>query len=100
MVVPQIRREPIVPSQSISSSASTAVGIFEQVNTETGYYYHQDTMRDNSFFNDDENTRLLKRTDEIRDAIEESNIRTNNEMRKMALGLRNELEDVKRRLTE
>jgi hypothetical protein len=83
-------------SSSLASSAS--VGIFEQVQTETGYFYHHDTIRDDSLFNEEENTRLIKKTDEIRDAIEESATRANNEMRKIALSLQNELEDIKRRL--
>lgn len=87
---------------SLSSSASSAkaIGIFEQVKTETGYYYHQDITRDDSLFNEEENTRLLRKTDDIRDAVEESVIRTNNEIRKAALSLQNELEDIKRRLMQ
>ncbi len=94
---PQARREGIIHPQSESSSTAT-IGIFEQVYTETGYFYHHDTTRNDSLFNEEEHTRLLKRTDEIRDAIEESAIRTNNEMRKIALSLQNELEDIKRKL--
>ena len=86
--------------QPTSSMASSSVGLFEQVNLETGYYYHRDTTRDRSLFNEDENTRLLRRTDEIRDLVEDVNTRTNNEMRKIATGLQNELEDIKRRLTD
>jgi len=97
-LIPQARRENVVIPRSISSSSSTAVGIFEQVHTETGYFFHHDTARDDTLFNEEENTRLLKKTDEIRDTIEESGLRTNNEMRKMALSLQNELEDIKRKL--
>jgi hypothetical protein len=99
-ITPLSRREGLVcpQSKSSSSSSSTTVGKFEQVYTETGYFYHHDTTRDDSLFNEEDNTRLLKKTDEIRDAIEESGIRTNNEMRKVTLSLQNELEDIKRRL--
>ena len=86
--------------QLTSSMASSSVGLFEQVNTETGYYYHRDTTRNHSFFNEEGNTRLLRRTDEIRDLIEDVNTRTNNELRKIATGLQNELEDIKRRLMD
>ncbi|CAF0925491.1 unnamed protein product [Adineta steineri] len=99
-LAPLTRREGVAFPQSISSSSSTTMGIFEQVHTETGYFYHHDTTRDDSLFNDEENTRLIKKTDELRDAIEESGIRTNNELRKMTLSLQNELEDIKRRLTQ
>jgi hypothetical protein len=99
-ISPLNRREGLICPQSTASSstASTTVGIFEQVHTETGYYYHHDTTRDDSLFKEDDNTRLLKKTDEIRDAIEESGTRTNNEMRKVTSSLQNELEDIKRRL--
>jgi hypothetical protein len=100
-VIPQARRENVLiprSNSSSSSSAAAAAGIFEQVHTETGYFYHHDTARNDSLFKEEENTRLLKKTDEIRDMIEESGSRTNNEMRKMALSLQNELEDIKRRL--
>lgn len=92
------RREGFTFSRSISSSSSNTAGLFEEVHTETGYYYHHDTTRDDSLFNDEENTRLLKKTDEIRDVVEDSGARTNNELRKVALSLQNELEDIKRRL--
>jgi hypothetical protein len=82
-----------------SSSQITTAGIFDQVITETGYYYQHETMRNDSYFDEHENTRLLRRTDEIRDLIEEANIRSNNELRKIAVELQTELEDVKRRLT-
>jgi hypothetical protein len=72
----------------------------EQVHTETGYFYHHDITRDSSLFNEEENTRLFKKMDEIRDTIEESAIRTNNEMRKVAISLRNELEEIKRKLIQ
>ncbi|UJR32325.1 hypothetical protein I4U23_019789 [Adineta vaga] len=94
------RRDGLILPQSISSSSAPAVGVFEQVHTETGYFYHHDTTRDDSLFNEEENTRLVRKTEEIRDAIEESGTRTYNEMRKMALSLQNELEDIKRRLTQ
>jgi hypothetical protein len=98
-LTPRSRREGVVfPQSSSSSSSTTTVGIFEQVYTETGYFYHHDITRDDSLFNEEEHTRLLKKTDEIRDAIEESGIRTNNEMRKVISSLQNELEDIKRRL--
>ncbi|CAF3261536.1 unnamed protein product, partial [Rotaria sp. Silwood2] len=96
---PLKRREPIIFHQSISSSLGN-IGIFEQIQTETGYYYHQDITRNDSLFNEEEHTRLVRKTDDIRDAIEESGIRTNNEMRKLALSLQNELEDIKRRLIQ
>ena len=97
-LTPLTRREGIsLPQPSGSTSTS---GLFEQVQTETGYYFHHDTTRDDSLFNEEENTRLVKKTDEIRDAIEESGTRTYNEMRKMALSLQNELEDIKRRLAQ
>ena len=100
-LAPLARREGIsLPQPSVSSSSSAGVGVFEQVHTETGYYYHHDTTRDDSLFNEEENTRLLRKTEEIRDAIEESGTRTYNEMRKMALSLQNELEDIKRRLAQ
>jgi hypothetical protein len=83
-----------------SSVATSSAGLLEQVTTETGYYYHRDTTRDRSLFNEEESTRLLRRTDEIRDLIEDVNTRTNNELRKMATGLQSELEDIKRRLTD
>jgi hypothetical protein len=94
------RRDGVLFPQSMSSSSTTTMGIFEQVHTETGYFYHHDTTRDDSLFNEEENTRLIRKTDEIRDTIEESGSRTNNEMRKMALSLQNELEDIKRRLIQ
>jgi hypothetical protein len=92
------RTEPVIFSQSISSTSTT--GIFEQVYTETGYYCHHDITRDDSLFDEEENTRLLKKTDEIRDAVEESAIRTNNEIRKIALSLQSEMEDIKRKLIQ
>lgn len=92
------RREAVVYSPSVSSPSPITTGIFEQVQTETGYYYHQDITRNDRLFDEDENTRLLRKTEDIRDTVEESAIRTNNEIRKIALALQNELEDIKRRL--
>ncbi|CAF3155589.1 unnamed protein product [Rotaria socialis] len=97
-ISPQKRRGAAMHTQSIVSTSPTPMGIFEQIQTETGYYYHQDVTRNDSLFNEDENTRLIRKTDDIRDAVEESGIRTNNEIRKIALSLQNELEDIKRRL--
>lgn len=92
----------VSPTQTSSSSSSskTSIGVFEEVNTEIGYFYYDDddSVRDDSLFTEDENTRLLKKTDEIRDLIEESVIKANNESRKVALSLLNELQDIKRRL--
>lgn len=100
-LTPLVRREGIsIPQPSASASTSATMGLFEQVFTETGYYFHHDTTRDDSLFNEEENTRLVRKTEEIRDAIEESGTRTYNEMRKMALSLQNELEDIKRRLAQ
>ena len=95
-----LKGERLALPQPLSSMASASVGLFEQVTTETGYYYRRDMTRDRSLFNEEESTRLLRRTDEIRDLIEEVNTRTNNELRKIATGLRSELEDIKRRLTD
>ncbi len=72
--------------------------VFDQVHPETGFYVHRSIVQNDSLFNEDDNTRLLKKTDEVRDALEESAVRTNNELRKVALDLQNELEDIKRRL--
>lgn len=94
------RREGFTFSRSISTSSSATAGLYDEVHTETGYYYHHDVTRNDSLFNEEENTRLLKKTDEIRDVVEESGARTNNELRKVALSLQNELEDIKRRLMQ
>ncbi|CAF3350731.1 unnamed protein product, partial [Rotaria sp. Silwood2] len=97
------KRKPVISHPSVSSSSSsssTVIGIFEQIQTETGYYYHQNTTRDDSLFNEEQSTRFLKKIDDVRDTIEESGIRTNNEIRKIALDLQNELEDIKRKLIE
>ena len=82
----------------MSSASSTIASFYKEVYPETGYYYNRDTTRNDSLFNDEDNRRLLKKTDEVRDAVEESGARTNNELRKVALSLQNELEDIKRRL--
>ncbi|CAF1531783.1 unnamed protein product, partial [Adineta steineri] len=39
-------------------------------------------------------------SDEIKETLEESTTKTNNELRKIALDLQNELEDIKRKLTK
>ena len=95
---PRSRREGLGFSRSMSNASSTTASLYEEVHPETGYYYHRDTTRNDSLFNDEDNRRLLKKTDEVRDAVEESGARTNNELRKVALSLQNELEDIKRRL--
>ncbi len=77
---------------------SPIFGVYDQINPETGFYVHQHTVQNESLFNEDDNTRLSKKTDEIRDALEESTIRTNNDLRKIATDLQNELEDIKRQL--
>jgi hypothetical protein len=99
-LITQIKHEPTLFQRSTSAASTGSIGIFDEVQTETGYFYHHDTVRDDSLFNEDENTRLIKKTDEIRDAIEESGTRANIELRKIALSLQNELEDIKRRLIQ
>ncbi|CAF1358986.1 unnamed protein product [Rotaria sp. Silwood1] len=99
LVTPRKNRERIRGHRSVSSS-STTIGIFEQVETETGYYYHEDTTHDDSLFKEEQSAHFLKKTDDLRDTIEETGIRSNNEIRKMASSLQKELEDIKRRLME
>lgn len=99
-LIPRIRRDGVLFDQSIPSASTGNTGLFEKVVTETGYFHHHDTARDDTLFNEEEHKRLLKKTDEIRDTIEESGIRTNHELRKVALSLQNELEDIKRRLIQ
>ena len=70
----------------------------DQVYIETGFYMHRRTVQDDSIFKEDENIRLSRKTDELRDSIEESTVRTNIELRKIALDLQNESEDIKRQL--
>ena len=70
----------------------------QQVYPQTGFYIHHRTVRNPSLFYGEENTILLKKSDEVKDIVEESSTRTNNELRKLALNLQNELEDIKRRL--
>ncbi len=77
---------------------SPTFDLFDQIHPETGFYVHQHTVQNDSLFNEDDNTRLSKKTDEIRDALEESTIRTNNDLRKIVTNLQNELEDIKRQL--
>lgn len=98
-LTPERTDRTILP-HSVSSLSSNTVGIFDQVITETGYYYHRNTTRDHNLFIEEANVRLLKRTEELKDLIEESNSRTNNEMRKIALALQNELKDIQRRLSQ
>jgi len=94
-LVTGVRRQQNMARSSLSSSTDG----FDQVHPETGFYIHRRTIKNNSlFYDDDENIRLSKKTDEIRDALDESTLRINNELRKVALDLQNELEDIKRRL--
>ena len=82
-----------------SSTASTNnVGTIEEVKTQTGYYYHdhEDDGQDQNAFQDDEQNRLIRRTDEIRDLIEESTTRIHSEIRKVVVEIQDELEDIKR----
>jgi hypothetical protein len=83
--------------QNIVHSSSSSIN---EIYPETGFYIHRRTIGDlNSLFNDDDdNNRLTKKTDEIKDTLDESTLRINNELRKIALDLQNELEDIKRRL--
>ncbi len=95
--VTRARREQDLVQQS---SLFPRSDVFDQVHPETGFYVHRYTVQNDSLFNEDDSTRSLKKTDEVRDALEESAVRTNNELRKVALDLQNELEDVKRRLIQ
>ncbi|CAF3890334.1 unnamed protein product [Adineta steineri] len=73
---------------------------FEQVRPQTGYYVLYQTVRNTSLYHEDENMILSRKNDEIKDTLEESTTKTNNELRKIALDLQNELEDIKRKLTK
>ncbi|CAF1472108.1 unnamed protein product [Adineta steineri] len=73
---------------------------FEQVRPQTGYYVHHQTVQNTSLYHEDENMILARKNDEIKDALEESTTKINNELRKIALDLQNELEDIKRKLTK
>ncbi len=95
--VTRARREQDLVQQS---SLFPRSDVFDQVHPETGFYVHRYTVQNDSLFNEDDSTRSLKKTDEVRDALEESAVRTNNELRKVALDLQNELEDIKRRLVQ
>lgn len=87
----------IMPEWSLLSQTSNA-GLLEQVDTETGFYYsdYRNTHDDRKLFQDDDQTCLLKRTDELRDLIEESNSRIHSEIKKVALSIQTELEDMKK----
>ncbi|UJR20085.1 hypothetical protein I4U23_023217 [Adineta vaga] len=80
-------------------SAISRPRIFEQVHPQMAFYIHCQAARNTCLSHTDETMILSKTNDEIRDTLEESVIRTNNELRKIALNLQNELEDIKRRIT-
>jgi hypothetical protein len=87
-----------IRSYPVNTSHSSVSGVLDQIFPEAGFYVHQRTGPYDLLYQEDENTRLSKKTDEIRDVLEESTTRSNNELRKIALNLQNELEDIKRRL--
>ncbi|CAF1441297.1 unnamed protein product, partial [Didymodactylos carnosus] len=93
----QVNMPPSVYTWSIPRMNGTDTGR-ESVHCETGYYRHTVNIRDDTLFKDNETVRLMKKTDEVKEVLEESAIRTNNELRKFALALQMEIEDMLKRL--
>lgn len=92
-----MRSYPVRIPHHIGTSQNSFNGI-DEIYPETGFYIHNKTLQNNFLFETDENTRLSNETNDLKDVLEESNIRVNNELRKAVLILQNELEDIKRQL--
>ncbi|CAF0993111.1 unnamed protein product [Didymodactylos carnosus] len=73
----------------------------ETVTCEVGYYRHRSKMEkmyNETLFEENDHQKWLKKTDELKECLEDSTLRTHNELRKLTVELQTDFEDIKRRL--
>lgn len=82
---------------SIRSSKHTTK---EHVTCEVGYYRHHIDRAGEPLLQENDHTRLMRKTDELRDVFEKANTRIHNELRKLTLSLQSDFDEIKKNLLE
>lgn len=72
----------------------------EYVTCEVGYYRHHLDRAGEPLLQENDSTRLMHKTDELRDVFEKANSRIHNELRKLTLSLQSDFDEIKRKLLE
>ncbi|CAF0923120.1 unnamed protein product [Adineta steineri] len=83
-----------------SSRSSKHHSTREFVTCEIGYYRHHIDRAGEPLLQENDHTRLMRKTDELRDVFEKANARVHNELRKLTMSLQSDFDEIKRKLLE
>ncbi len=72
----------------------------EFVTCEVGYYRHHIDRAGEPLLQENDHTRLMHKTDELRDVFEKANARVHHELRKLTTTLQSDFDEIKRKLLE
>lgn len=72
----------------------------EFVTCEVGYYRHHIDRAGEPLLQENDHTRLMRKTDELRDVFEKANSRVHHELRKLTMSLQSDFDEIKRKLLE
>ena len=72
----------------------------EYVTCEVGYYRQHIDRAGEPLLQENDHTRLMRKTDELRDVFEKANARVHHELRKLTMSLQSDFDEIKRKLLE
>lgn len=72
----------------------------EYVTCEVGYYRHHMDRAGEPLLQENDQVRLMRKTDELRDVFEKANARIHHELRKLTMSLQSDFDEIKRKLLE
>ncbi|CAF1138233.1 unnamed protein product, partial [Adineta ricciae] len=72
----------------------------EFVTCEVGYYRHHIDRAGEPLLQENDHTRLMRKTDELRDVFEKANARVHHELRKLTMSFQSDFDEIKRKLLE
>ena len=67
---------------------------------QTGYYRHHIDRSGQELFEDNDQKRLIRKTDELRDVFEKANAHIHHELRKLFISFQTEFDEIKRKLIQ
>lgn len=87
-------------SQSSSSKTNRVFSHREFVTCEIGFYRQHFDRAGEPLFEENDQLRFLRKTDELKETFEKSNARVQHELRKLTMSLQADFDEVKRKLIE
>ena len=70
------------------------------VTCEIGFYRHHIDRAGEPLLQENDQVRLMRKTDELRDVFEKANARVHHELRKLTMSLQSDFDEIKRKLLE